>query len=115
MAYIKYLYFAKRAREAGAADIAQIFEDAATLEMQHAFAHLDQLYPKFNHMAFEEGYHAAAVGERIQESRQHATDFKRILEIAAKRLAMLAKTERRHASKYRAALEGLAGGAALAT
>ena len=46
MAHIKYRYFAKLAREAGAEEIARVFEETADQEVMHAFAHLDLLYPK---------------------------------------------------------------------
>ena len=46
MAHIKYRYFAKLAREAGAEDVAKIFEETAEQEVMHAFGHLDLLYPK---------------------------------------------------------------------
>lgn len=132
MAHIKYRYFAKLAREAGAADVAKIFEDTADQEVMHAFGHLDllypkskltpaksleiaiegetyeytEMYPKFRHLAVEEG-NAAAVAEfdeQIAESKEHAEAFRRTLEMAAKRFAALAKVEERHANNYRKAL-----------
>ena len=45
MAHIKYRYFAKIARAAGDEDTARIFEETAAQEVQHAFGHLDLLYP----------------------------------------------------------------------
>ncbi len=132
MAHIKYRYFAKLAREAGAEDVAKIFEETAEQEVMHAFGHLDllypkaqltptkaleiaiegetyeytEMYPKFRHLAVEEGNHAAVAeyDEQIAESKEHAANFKRTLEIAAKRFAALAKVEERHANNYRAAL-----------
>jgi rubrerythrin len=65
------------------------------------------MYPKFRHLAVEEG-NAAAVAEfdeQIEESKVHAANFKRTLEMAAKRFAALAKVEERHANHYRAVLE----------
>lgn len=135
MAHIKYRYFAKLARAAGATEVAEAFEATADQEVQHAFGHLDllypkekmsparaleiaiegevyeytEMYPKFRHSAIEEG-NAAAVAEydeQIEESKQHAEQFKRTLEIAAKRFAALAKVEERHANHYKAALEKL--------
>jgi rubrerythrin len=132
MAHIKYRYFAKIAREAGADDVAKIFEETAEQEVMHAFGHLDllypkaqmtpakaleiaiegetyeytEMYPKFRHLAVEEG-NAAAVAEydeQIAESKEHAENFRRTLEIAAKRFAALAKVEERHANNYRAVL-----------
>jgi len=135
MAHIKYRYFAKLAREAGADDVAKIFEDTADQEVMHAFGHLDLLYPKaqmtpakaleiaiegetyeytemyptFRHLAVEEGNQAAVAefDEQIAESKEHAENFKRTLEKAAKRFAALAKVEERHANHYRDALNAL--------
>lgn len=135
MAHIKYRYFAKLARAAGAIDVAEAFEATADQEVAHAFGHLDllypkekmtpalalqmsiegetyeytEMYPKFRHLALEEG-NAAAVAEydeQIEESRQHAEQFKRTLETAAKRFAALAKVEERHANHYKQALDKL--------
>ena len=132
MAHIKYRYFAKLAREAGDIDTARIFEETADQEVQHAFGHLDllypkaqltpakaleiaiegetyeytEMYPKFRHLAVEEG-NAAAVkefDEQIAESKEHADNFRRTLAKAARRFAALAKVEERHANQYRLAL-----------
>ena len=46
MAHIKYRYFAKLAREMGDEATARAFEETAAQEVQHAFGHLDLLYPK---------------------------------------------------------------------
>jgi rubrerythrin len=137
MAHIKYRYFAKLARAAGAIEVAEAFEATAEQEVLHAFGHLDllypkdkmtparaleiaiegevyeytEMYPKFRHLAVQEG-DAAAVAEydeQIAESKEHAEHFKRTLEIAAKRFAALAKVEERHANHYKAALEKLNG------
>ena len=133
MAHIKYRYFAKLARQAGALEIAEAFEATADQEVMHAFGHLDllypkdqltpqraleiaiegetyeytEMYPKFRHLAVEEGNQAAVAeyDEQIAESKEHAENFKRTLEIAAKRFAALAKVEERHANHYRAVLE----------
>jgi rubrerythrin len=132
MAHIKYRYFAKLAREAGAEDVAKIFEETAEQEVMHAFGHLDllypkakltpakaleiaiegetyeytEMYPKFRHLAVEEGNQAAVAefDEQIAESKEHADAFRRTLEIAAKRFAALAKVEERHANNYRKVL-----------
>jgi rubrerythrin len=132
MAHIKYRYFAKIARDAGAHEVAKIFEETADQEVMHAFGHLDllypkakltpakaleiaiegetyeytEMYPKFRHLAVEEGNQAAVAefDEQIAESREHAENFRRTLEIAAKRFAALAKVEERHANNYRAVL-----------
>ena len=132
MAYTKYRYFAKLARESGADDVAKIFEDTAEQELLHGFGHLDllypkaqmtpakaleiaiegetyeytEMYPKFRHLAVEEGNMAAVAefDEQIEESKVHAAAFKRTLEMAAKRFAALTKVEERHADHYRAVL-----------
>jgi len=133
MAHIKYRYFAKLARAQGDIETARIFEETAAQEVEHAFGHLDllypktaltparaleiaiegetyeytEMYPKFRHLALEEGNASAVKGfdEQIAESKTHAESFKRVLEKAAKRFAALAKVEERHANQYRAALE----------
>ena len=135
MAHIKYRYFAKLARAAGAEDVARIFEATADQEVMHAFGHLDllypkaqmtpakaleiaiegetyeytEMYPKFRHLAVEEGNQAAVAefDEQIAESKEHADNFRRTLETAAKRFAALAKVEERHANHYRDALNAL--------
>ena len=136
MAHIKYRYFAKLAREAGDDDTAHIFEETAAQEVMHAFGHLDLLYPKaemtpakaleiaiagetyeytemypgFRKTAEAEGQSAAVaeIDEQIAESKEHAENFKAVLEKAAKRFAALARVEERHANQYRAALAKVA-------
>ena len=65
------------------------------------------MYPKFRHLAVEEGNHAAVAeyDEQIAESKEHAEQFKRTLELAAKRFAALAKVEERHAKHYQDVLD----------
>ena len=132
MAHIKYRYFAKIARAAGDEVTARIFEETASQEVQHAFGHLDLLYPKesmtptrclqmaiegetyeytemypgFLKTAQQEGNAAAAaeIKEQIAESKEHAERFQAMLQKAAKRFAALAKVEERHANQYRAVL-----------
>jgi rubrerythrin len=135
MAHIKYRYFAKLAREAGDDATARVFEDTAAQEVQHAFGHLDLLYPKasltpaqalqiaidgetyeytemyprFRQTAEQEG-NAAAVAEmdeQIAESKEHAQKFQAVLAKAQKRFAALAKVEERHAQHYQQHLNGL--------
>jgi len=129
MANRKYLFFARRCRELGADDVAEVFEATAEQETAHAFGHLDLLYPKstltvekmlelaiegetyeytemypaFRHTALEEKEHAAVaeIDEQIAESKEHAEQFTATLEKAAKRFAALAKVEERHANHYR--------------
>ena len=120
MAHIKYRYFAKLARAAGDEDTARTFEETADQEVQHAFGHLDLLYPKseitpakalqiaidgetyeytemypsFRHTAEVEG-NALAVKEidgQISESKEHAERF------AATLAATLAKAQKRFAA-----------------
>jgi rubrerythrin len=121
MAHIKYRYFAKLARAAGAIEVAEAFEATADQEVAHAFGHLDLLYPKDKMTparALKSRSKArptntprctpnsatwrsrkatcAAVAEydeQIEESKVHAAQFKRTLEIAAKRFAALANVE----------------------
>jgi rubrerythrin len=135
MAHIKYRYFARIAREQGDEEIARVFEATADQEVAHAFGHLDllypkarmnaaralemaiegetyeytEMYPKFRHLAEQEG-NASAVAEfdeQIAESKEHAAQFQATLEKAAKRFAALAKVEERHASHYRDTLAKL--------
>ncbi|MGB8434442.1 MAG: ferritin family protein, partial [Burkholderiales bacterium] len=65
-----------------------------------------EMYPKFRHLAVEEGNTDAVkeFDEQIAESKEHAEGFRRTLEKAARRFAALAKVEERHANQYRAAL-----------
>jgi len=136
MAHIKYRYFAKLARAAGDEDTARVFEETAAQEVEHAYGHLDLLYPKteltpakalqmaiegetyeytemypgFRHLAEQEG-NAAAVAEmdeQIAESKEHAARFAATLAKAAKRFAALARVEERHANQYRAQLARVA-------
>jgi rubrerythrin len=66
-----------------------------------------EMYPRFRHLAEEEG-HSDAVkefDEQIAESQEHAEAFRKVLETAAKRFAALTKVEERHAEGYRKVLE----------
>ena len=120
MAHIKYLYFAKLARAAGDTETAQVFEDTAAQEVQHAFGHLDllypageltpakaleiaiagetyeytEMYPQFRHLAEQEGNQKAVaeLDEQIAESKEHAQHFRQTLAKAAKRFAALARS-----------------------
>ena len=67
------------------------------------------MYPKFRHLAVEEGNTAAVqeFDEQIAESKEHAMAFREVLEKAAKRFAALAKVEERHANHYQQALDAL--------
>ena len=133
MAHIKYRYFARLCRAAGDEASAKIFEETADQEVQHAWGHLDllypaatmtpakclqmaiegetyeftEMYPSFRHAAEEEGHSAAVqeIDEQIAESKEHAARFAETLAKAAKRFAALARVEERHANHYRAQLE----------
>jgi rubrerythrin len=67
------------------------------------------MYPKFRHLAVEEGNVAAVAeyDEQIEESRVHADQFKAVLEKAAKRFAALTSVEKRHANHYQVALDAV--------
>ena len=140
MANRKYLYFAKRCRALGMDDVADVFENTAEQETAHAFGHLEllypskeltvermlelavegetyeytEMYPKFRHLAMQEGNEAAVaeMDEQIAESREHAEMFQAVLERAAKRFAALAKVEERHANHYADTLNKVRGKAA---
>jgi rubrerythrin len=133
MAHIKYRYFAKIARAAGDPETAKVFEDTAAQEVEHAFGHLDllypasrltpaqalqmaidgetyeytEMYPTFRHLAEQEGNAAAVkeMDEQIAESKEHAARFQQTLVKAAKRFAALAKVEERYANHYKATLD----------
>ena len=137
MAHIKYRYFARLARAAGDIATAEAFEATADQEVQHAFGHLDllypksrltpaqalqiaiegetyeytKMYPKFRHLAVEEGNAAAAAeyDQQIAESKEHAEFFRQTLEKAAKRFAALARVEERHANHYKDVLARVSG------
>lgn len=132
MAHIKYLFFARVARDHGDEATAKVFEETAAQEVQHAFGHMDLLYPRagmdvktclnmaiegetyeytemyptFRHAAVEEGNQQviAEFDDQIAESKEHAAMFRATLEKAAKRFAALAKVEERHANNYRTTL-----------
>ena len=136
MAHIKYRYFAKLCREMGDEETAKHFEHTADQEVLHAFGHLDllfpkanmspakalqfaiegetyeytEMYPSFRNAAVAEGRDDAVkeIDEQIAESKEHAEQFKAVLEKAAKRFAALAKVEERHANAYQAVLDKLA-------
>ena len=137
MAHIKYRYFAKIARAQGDEATAKVFEDTAAQEVEHAFGHLDllypptqltpakalelaiagetyeytEMYPNFRHLAEQEGNAAAVkeLDEQIAESKEHAARFRQTLAKAARRFAALAKVEERHANHYKATLAKVQG------
>ncbi len=138
MAHIKYLYFARQCRKAGDIETAKVFEETAAQEVQHAFGHLDllypegslspekslelaiagetyeytEMYPSFRKAAETEGRNDALseIDEQIMESMEHAERFRSTLDKAAKRFSALARVEERHAARYREALDSIKGG-----
>jgi rubrerythrin len=67
------------------------------------------MYPQFKNQAFGEGLSFASkeFDEQIEESKVHAEEFKRVLALAEKRFAALAKVEELHAKAYQQVLEKL--------
>lgn len=132
-AFTKYMYFAKLARAEGFEDVAKHFEHTASQELLHAHGHLELLigkpsvkhslemaiegetyefttmYPQFLSDANIEGNttFASEAEQQIEESKEHADQFQRVLEKAEKRFAALAKVEKRHAEAYQQVLEAL--------
>ena len=126
MAHIKYRYFAKLARAEGYEEVAKHFEHTADQEILHAWGHLELLigkpdtrkclelaiegetheyttmYPEFKRAAEHEGNTRAALeaANQITESKEHAEQFRKVLALAEKRFAALAKVEQRHAEAY---------------
>jgi rubrerythrin len=133
MAHVKYLYFARIAREEGFEDVAQHFEHTAGQELKHAWGHLElligkpsteaclqkaiegetyeytEMYPQFEAKAIREGNYAAAKEASLQadESKEHAEQFIAVLKKAEKRFAALKRVEQRHAEAYQQVLESL--------
>lgn len=132
-AHTKYRYFAKIAREEGNEEIAKHFEHTADQEILHAWGHLELMikkpstkeclemaikgetyefeimYPNFKDTAEFEGdlVFANEANMQIQESKEHAEQFKELLAKAQKRFSALAKVEQRHAAAYQQHLEAL--------
>ena len=133
MAYTKYMYFARIAREDGFEDVAKHFEHTAQQELKHAWGHLElligrpstkvclekaiegetyeytEMYPIFEAKAIREGNYLAAqeAKQQAQESREHAEEFQAVLAKAQKRFAALKRVEQRHAEAYEKVLENL--------
>ena len=130
MAHIKYRYFAKLARAEGFEEVAKHFEHTADQEILHAWGHLELLigkpdtrkclelaiegetheythmYPRFESQAKAEDNIEAVkeFNEQGRESNEHAQQFRRVLALAEKRFAALAKVEKRHAEAYQVKL-----------
>jgi len=132
-AHVKYRYFARIARAEGFEDVARHFEHTADQELKHAWGHLELLigtpstkeclqkaiegetyefttmYPNFRDDAVHEGNTAAVIeaSSQIEESREHAEQFKAVLAKAERRFAALKSVEQRHAAAYQQVLEAL--------
>jgi len=130
-AHTKYRYFAKIAREEGHEEIAKHFEHTADQEILHAWGHLElsigkpttkeclqmaidgetyefeTMYPNFKETAEFEGnlVFANEANMQIEESKEHAEQFKELLTKAEKRFSALSKIEKRHAAAYQKVLE----------
>lgn len=67
------------------------------------------MYPQMEAEARGEGLLEAAdeAAEQAAESKEHAEQFKKVLALAEKRFAALAKVEQRHAAAYQQQLEKL--------
>ena len=133
MAHIKYRYFAKIAMEEGYEDVARHFWHTADQELLHAWGHLELLigkpstkeclekaidgetyefttmYPEFETIANREGelHVEKEMRSQIEESFEHAEQFKAVLAKAEKRFNALKKVEERHANAYKKVLEAL--------
>ncbi|MBI2518783.1 MAG: rubrerythrin [Bdellovibrio sp.] len=135
MAYQKYLYFAKLARQKGNEEVARLFEDTAKQEIGHAAGHLSFLYPAdklsvkdlltlaaegetFEYTEMYPGYAETAktegqnailkeFEEQQTESAVHAKDFQKKLEKLSKVFEGLAKVEKKHAAEYTKTLAAL--------
>ncbi len=135
MAHIKYRYFARICRQMGDEETARVFEETASQEVQHAFGHMDllfppesltpekclelaiegetyeytEMYPAFRHTALEEKQQAAVkeFEEQITESKEHAGQFQKMLDKAARRFDALSRVEKRHAEHYQQQLNNI--------
>lgn len=111
MAYIKYMWFAKIAKDAGYQDVAEHFEWTASQEIKHAWGHLELLhnleipsveqclqmaiegetyefttmYPEMEEQARLDNNSEAAEEARAQilESEEHAYQFTKLLDTVA--------------------------------
>jgi rubrerythrin len=128
MAHIKYRYFAKLARAEGYEEVAKHFEIVADQEILHAWGHLElligkpttkeclqkavegetyeytEMYPKFEAIAIAERNSVALkeIQEQIEESKEHAEQFKEVLRKAELKFKALKGVEKRHADYYQA-------------
>jgi len=133
MAFTKYMYFAKLAREDGFDDVADHFEHTAQQELKHAWGHLElligrpstkvclekaiegetyeytEMYPRMEEQAELERNDEALLEARLQaaESKEHADGFTAVLAKAEKRFSALKRVEQRHAEAYQLVWESL--------
>ena len=132
-AHTKYRYFARIARAEGFEDIAQHFEHTADQELLHSWGHLELLigkpttkeclelaiegethefttmYPEFEKVAIGESLinHAIEMRANMEESKEHAHQFAKILVKAGKRFGALKRVEKLHADAYQTKLDTL--------
>ena len=104
----RYLAFAQLARDAGLEDVAAAFEAAAADETLHAHSHLGYLRGAGDSRANIE---AAIAGETYETEKMYP-EFTRVAEEEgfpeiAQYLKWVAGDEKRHAGRYRQALEEL--------
>ena len=110
MAHIKYRYFAKIARAAGDVETAKVFEETAAQEVQHAFGHLDLLYPP-RELTPARALEMAIAGETYEYTEMYpgmaktARDEK--LDDVADWFETLAKAEKSHAGRFQSAKNNL--------
>jgi rubrerythrin len=67
------------------------------------------MYPRMATAALNEGNadFASEIEQQIEESKEHAEQFKEVLAKAQKRFAALTKVEKRHAAAYQQVMETL--------
>ena len=110
MAHLKYRYFAKLARLAGDEETAKAFEETADQEVQHAFGHLDLIYPKAE-MTPERCLEIAIAGETYEYTEMYPGMAKTARSEGFDEIAdwfeTLAKAEPSHANRFQKALDGL--------
>lgn len=110
MAHIKYRYFAKVARAAGDVATAEAFEATADQEVQHAFGHLDLLYPAAK-LTPAKALEIAIEGETYEYTEMYPgfskTAREEGFEEVAEWLETLARAEKSHAGRFQQGLESL--------
>ena len=108
MAHIKYMYFAKISRAAGDLETARVFEETAAQEVQHAFGHLDLLYPA-DQLTPAKALEMAIAGETYEYTEMYPGFAKTArdegFDEIAEWLETLARAEKSHAGRFG---EGLA-------